>query len=607
MRFRRPTGMTVLTAVTIVVMAYLLLIPLLTQIISSFRGPGLPFGVPSAEWTIDNYVTLAEFGSGLGATVVQTAAFVGGAAIISTLLAFGLAWLVVRTDLRFRVLISALVLVPYIIPPIVRAQSYVLMLAPKTGVMNELLRLFPWWAGESGPIDPFSFAWVVIIQGFASVTFPFLLLLPILANMDGSLEEASRMSGASAWRTVRRITLPVIWPATLGIIILQVILLMGALEIPLLFGQQEARRIFSVQLLNMLRPSAGQLVEYGLAATYGVIFLVITALIFQWYRRITRDANRRASISGKGFRPTRLPLGRWHLPALILVGLYLVPTAVLPAVALTWSALTPYAVAINLENMTTLLTVEAFEAVLADRVFWESLGRTVIIAGASATIAVVVATVAAWTVARGRNGLGTRLLDVFASSSVAIPATIAGFASFLFYLVINRQVPLLGTIWVLILAYSYRIAVSYRVSYSAVLQISPELEESAAASGASRLTTFRRILIPLLLPTTMAVWIQLFILGAHEFAIPALGLATPRNMPLSYYLYAKINPQAAQDYAPNEGAAMAVLFTLFVFTIGYGFRYLANRRSLARVAGQRREDLAAEAAAAAAGPVVPRS
>jgi iron(III) transport system permease protein len=61
--------------------------------------------------------------------------------------------------------------------------------------------------------------------------------MPILGNMDGSLEEAGRTSGASSWRTVRRITLPVIWPATLGIIILQVILLMGALEIPLLFGQ----------------------------------------------------------------------------------------------------------------------------------------------------------------------------------------------------------------------------------------------------------------------------------------------------------------------------------------------------------------------------------
>ena len=592
MRLRRPSGMAVVTAIAVTAMAFLLLIPLVTQFISSVRGPQLPFGVPSAHWTLDNYQTLFEFGSGLGQTFVQTALFVGGAAIISVSLAFVLAWLMVRSDLRGRLLISALILVPYIIPPIVRAQSYLLMLAPRTGVLNELLRMFPWWHGHIGPIDAFSFGWVVIIQGLSAVTFPFLLLLPVLQSMDGSLEEASRMSGAGPWKTLRRVTLPVVWPATFGIIILQGILLIGALEVPLLFGQQSANKIFSLQLLDLLKPNSGQLVDYGLAATYGMIFLVITSLIFQGYRRVTRNAARRASVGGKGFRPTRLPLGRWHIPVLLLVVLYLVPTAILPAVALLWSAVTPYAMPLTRTNLATKTSLDAFGVVLHDGEFWASLARTVVIAGLSATLAVAVATVVAWTVARRRSNLSTRSLDLLASSSVAIPATIAGFASFLFYLVINRQVPLLGTIWVLVLAYSYRIAVSYRVSFSGILQISPELEESAAASGASRLSTFRRILLPLLLPTTMAVWIQLFILGAHEFAIPAMGLATPRNQPLSFYLYAKIDPTAAQDYAPNEGAAMALLFTLFVFVVGYGLRWIANRRAYTRVSGARRQDLA---------------
>jgi iron(III) transport system permease protein len=186
------------------------------------------------------------------------------------------------------------------------------------------------------------------------------------------------------------------------------------------------------------------------------------------------------------------------------------------------------------------------------------------------------------------------------SSSVAIPATIAGFASFLFYLVLNKSIPLLGTIWVLVLAYSYRIAVSYRIGYSATLQVRTELEESAATSGAGRLESFRRILLPLLLPTIAAVWIQLFILGAHEFAIPAMGLATPTNRPLSYYLYGKINPTEAQIYAPNQGAAMALIFSLMVFAVGYGFRWFLARRSYARVAGSRR-DIAAVAVVAGSG------
>jgi len=220
-------------------------------------------------------------------------------------------------------------------------------------------------------------------------------------------------------------------------------------------------------------------------------------------------------------------------------------------------------------------------AVIHDPEFYASFGRTIVIAGSAATIAVTLAVVAAWVVARSRPGWGTRVLDMLASSSVAIPTVIVGFATFLFYLVLNRTIPLIGTLWVLILAYAYRISVSYRVTYSATLQIDPSLEESAATSGASRLSTFRRVVVPLLLPSMAAVWIQLFILGSHEFTLPAF-LATPDTRPLAWYLYSRINPGAAQLYDPSQGAAMAVLFTLVVFGIAFGLRWVVGRRAIAR-------------------------
>jgi iron(III) transport system permease protein len=139
------------------------------------------------------------------------------------------------------------------------------------------------------------------------------------------------------------------------------------------------------------------------------------------------------------------------------------------------------------------------------------------------------------------------------------------------------------------IAYAYRLSVSYRTSHAAVLQIHAELDEAAAVSGAGRLTAFRRIIMPLLLPTALAVWIQLFILGANEFTLAAF-LSTPQSQPLSMYLYGRINPEGGQLYAPNQGAAMALIFTVMVVLASYGLNLVVRRRLAAPTSAGTRSD-----------------
>lgn len=578
MRPRKPSGMTLAIAGSVAVIAYLLLAPLVVQLASSLRGPFLPLGLPGTRWSLVAYRQLYMVGGGgLLATVRATALYVAGATMLSVSLGWALAWLVVRTDLPGRNVIAVLAIVPFVIPPIVRAQAYVLMLSPTSGVLNQMLRLLPFWRGASGPIDPFSFVSMTMVQGLSSVAFPFLLFMPILRNMDGTLEEAARVSGATWVRTLRTVTLPLLWPGTLGVIALSSMLMLGNLEVPLLFGQQSGRDIFALRLWNLITPAGGQLPAYGVAAAYGVTFLAVVAVIFVLYLRATRHAARWATVTGKAFRPAGFLLGRWRVAVLALVTLFLIPTAVLPIFALAWSAITPYPLTVTWFSLVHHTSLSAFHAVLADPEFWASLTRTVIIAGVSSTIATAVAAIAAFAVARGRNRVLATGLDILATSSVAIPAVIAGFSSFLFYLVINRWVPLSGTIWAMAIAYAYRLSVSYRTSHAAVLQIHPELEQAAAVSGADRLTAFRRIVMPLLLPTATASWIQLFILGANEFTLAAF-LSTPQSQPLSMYLYGRINPESGQLYAPNQGAAMALIFTVMVVLASYGLNLAVRRR-----------------------------
>ncbi|WP_143109749.1 iron ABC transporter permease [Agromyces sp. CF514] len=573
----RPTSMKIATVIAGAVIFLLLAIPLVVQVITAFRGPFLPFGVSTAKWSVENFVTLWSLRDDFWAVLGSTAVFVGVSTVLSLAMAFGLAWVTVRTDAPLRRVISVLVVVPFIIPPIVKAQAYLLMLSPESGVLNQLLRMLP---GDL-VIDPYSFATMTVIQSLTNVTFPYLMIVPILTSMDGSLEESARVSGASWAQTLRRVTLPMLWPGLLGVTVLTFILGLGSLEVPLLFGQESGKSIFALKLWNLISAGAGELPQYGLAAAWGCVFLVITTIAFVIYLRATRNAERRASISGKGFRPTVMKLGAWRIPVMIAIAVFVLLTAVLPLFALLWSAITPYPIAFSFEALATQTQFGSFGAVLADPEFWASLGRTLVIAGGSATIACIAATVLAYGIARARRTGFTKAVDLFASSSVAIPAVIAGFAMFLTFMVINPVIPLAGTIAALVIAYAYRVSIAYRSGYSATLQIRMELEEAAVVSGASPLEGFRRIVAPLLMPTVFAVWIQMFILGTNEFTLPAF-LATPESRPLSVYMYAMISPRSAQLYAPDQGAAMALIFTLLVFAIGYGLQWAVSLRAIGR-------------------------
>lgn len=591
-KLRRPSGMTVVTTLAVIVTVYLLVVPIAIQAVTSVRGAYLPFGLPNISWGVDNYRELYSGTGDLAATLRQTGIFVGVASLLGFAIGGTLAWLVARTDLPGRNVISILTIVPFVIPPIVRAQAYQLMLAPNSGLLNQLLRILPWWHGDSGPINAFSFPSITVVEALSNVPFTFWLLLPLLQNMDGALEEAARTSGASWAQTLRRVTLPVLWPSALGIYLLSVMLMLGDLEVPLLFGQQSGSHIFALRLWNLVTPPVGSLPAYGVAAAYGMNFLVLLSLMFVGYLWLTRRAGRRATVGGKAFRASRLPLGRLRWLLVVVVALYLIPTALLPLLALLWSALTPHPMPFSWSNLHSHLQWDAFSDVLSDQSFWQSAGRTVVIAGLSATIAAVVATVLAYTAVRARSRVARQVLDIIGMSSIAIPASIAGFAAFILYLVLNRYVALSGTIWVLVLTYAYRMAVSYRTSYGAVLQINTELEEAAATSGAGRLAVFRRVILPLVMPTVAGVWIQMFILGANEFTLAAF-LSTPSTQPLSTYIYSSIDPKAS-TYEPANGAAAALIFTLLVLVIGYGMRLLLSRRTaVKRSRFRRRRDKSA--------------
>ena len=551
------TGRLVLGAAALAAV-YLVVTPLLSLLITAFRGPGdlLPMEKGS-RWTLANLVEVYLNPSLFTDVVPNTAIFVLGSVAITFLVAFTLAWLIERTDLPWRAVIFTVVLFPLLVPGIVVAFAWTLLFAPNAGWVNVAMRTVAGLEGP-GPINIFSMGGLILCQGIASVPFVFLLLGAAMRAMNPALEEASSASGARPLTTFFRVTLPILRPGILAPLILAILVALEQFEMPLMIGFPARINVFSTRLYFDLNPE-DELPAYGKAAAVALLFLAAAVVLLFIYNHMIRRAERFVTVTGKGYRPTRYALGRWRIPALCFVGLYLAVAAILPTIVLVWTSF----------STETGFGLDTYRTLFANPHFWPAVRNTFVVAGASASVITVIGALLAWQIFRLRFP-GRGLLDVVSFLSIGIPAVIVGFAVMVMHL--SLPVGLYGTIWILILAYSYRLAVSTRLSRAALIQIHPELEEASYASGGQWLDTARRVVLPLLAPSLVASFLLLFIVGFREFTIPMV-LQSDDNWVLSVIMW-------KLQIATQTGQAAAVGTLILVFVVPVIF--LLRRRLLSR-------------------------
>jgi iron(III) transport system permease protein len=570
------TPMGVITSIAVVTLVYLLLVPLAVTVFSAFRGPveALPFEARAVN-TVQNFVSIYQSGA-LSSTLLDTAIFVGGSVVVAFVIGLTLAWLIERTDLPIRNFIFLAALTPLVLPGIILSQSWVLLLTPNLGFLNRVIRfILPFF--ESGPINGFSMYGMILVQGVLFVPFFTLLLTSIVRNMDGSLEEASRASGASTVQTLRRVTLPMLTPGLLSVVLLGAILIMGVFEVPLLFGIGAGADVISLRMWLSLNPIQSGLPAYGELSAFGLIFLVIVYMLFFVYARVTRYAARFATITGKGYRPTRLQLGNWKYPTMLGLGLYFTVTVLFPLFVLVWSSFFKFYVPPSIAAFEQA-KFGSYGTVLTDPEFYGALYRTLLVSGLAATIAVLLSMVIAWKVVRAKRTPLVKMLDLFATSSVAIPAAVAGYAFLVLYLAVADYVPIVGTVWILVLAYAFRTSVAYRINQAGITQLAKELEEASSASGGSPLSTMRRVIMPLLAPNMVVAWLLLFLLGTHEFTI-AIFLTNQDTFTLPVLLFNKLGAGQAGGFSyADEAGAIGVLFAVGSLATAGLLRFVVLKR-----------------------------
>ena len=500
--------------------------------------PPLPFGPPVLTARI----------------LPDTLTFVAGAVALTVLIAFILAWLIERSDLPGRDLWFVLILFPLIVPTPVLAIAWIFLMGPNAGWLNLALRGVLGLSGP-GPINIFSMAGLIVAQALAAAPFVFLLFSATLRSMNPAYEEASAMVGASPLTTLRCVTLPVLLPGLLAPVILVTLITFEQFELPLIVGLPARINVFSYRIYTELNPASG-LPNYAGAAAISIPFLLFGMLALVAYNWAIRKSDSFVVVTGRSFRQRRIPLGRWRWAAYAFVLSYTGIACIIPAATLAWTSLFGYAPP-TLANLSRF-SLDAYVSVMGNATFWRAVANSLVVASLTAFITVAVGGLMGWIIARSKFRV-RKALDFLSFMSTGMPSVIVALSLMILYL--SLPIGLYGTIWILIIAASYRIAATTRIARAGLMQIHPELEEVSAISGAKWLTTQLHIVVPLLIPALLSGFILLFVISMREFTIP-LVLYSQDNVVLPVLLW-----QLYQGGLPAPSAALATLIVVLVLPL----------------------------------------
>lgn len=562
---QRLNEQNVIFVITTVVIAYLVLVPVGTLVVASFRSNFLGFG--TSTWTLHNYSSTlgaptfpALIGTSLEYSVLVT--------LFATVIGMALAWLYVRTNTPAKWFALLASLVPLIIPGLIDAAAWVLMLS-QNGPINDALHA----VGLPG-IQVYSMTGMVLVQTLHTVPLAFLMGMSMMGSMDRSLEEAAAASGAAPHRTLRSIVFPLMRPGVLGAALLIFVLTISSFEVPQLIGVPAHKWVITTEIYNA---TSQYPVKYGTVAVLGMVVLVIALLGLYLSRRLG-GMTVRETVTGKGFRPTVIDLGRWRWASFILVALFGLISVVLPVLALIWSSLLPV-----YQNPSGAalhqLTLSNYTAIFETPTTLNAAENTIIISLLTGAITTLICVVAAYLLVKTKLR-ARRVLEMLATAPVALPSVILGVSLLYWYLAAPIPFHLYGSVAILVIAFvTGALPFGLRFVEPAFGQISTELEEAAANSGATRFQIFTRIYLPLLRPALTAAFLYCFVIAFKELT-SALFLYSSKSNVLAVSMYS-MWLDGSYTTVCAIGTLMIIVLVLAVVLV----RKLGSSRSARTVSG----------------------
>lgn len=474
--------------------------------------------------------------------------YAAGAALLGTALGALLAWIVARTNTPGKALVELMPLYPILMPTIMKNIAWILLLAPKSGILNGMLQQF--LGIETLVFNAFSMAGMIWVFGLACVPLGYLFLLPVFLSFDPSLEESAYIAGSKPMHTMFNITFPLALPAFLSAFVLNFLRGLRSFETPVLQGTPGNIKVF----VSRVYDSMALEFNTGLATSYSVVLVVLSVITLYFYVRATRFSERYATITGKGYRVRVIDIGPWKYLTFVLVFLYFLAGILIPFIVLIVVSMIPYYDYDTFMKFPTNAVLTNYFVVMRHPSFVTGLYNSLVLSVTIAIVTVLAGITMAFTIYRTR-AWGTKLFEFIGTLPLAFPPLVLSVGLVIIFI----GTPLYNSLWALgIGLFVAYFPYAFRNASGSIVNIHKELDEAAWVHGAKWRHVFFKITLPILKPSVGGALFYIFIEAIRNVDVAVLLTAPGKEYgPVTLFEYFRVGQWA-------EAAAGGVIYLIIL-------------------------------------------
>lgn len=530
-------------ALSVLILLYFIVLPLAVLIIDSV--------VVDGHLDVSSYLTV--YGQAVNMRALTNTAKISILVmILSVLITFPLAWLIGRTDLPGRKKFRTILVASYMIPPYVGAIAWTQLLNPDVGYLNALLKTI--FSLSKAPFNIYTEGGLIWVLTLFYSPFAFITISRAMEKMDPTLEEASRVSGASPLRVLWDVTLPLMAPSILAGGLLVFIGAGSAFGIPAIVGMPGNIEVLTTRIVSFVYMGNDSGIRNATTLAVSLMILANGLLFFMTWFMGRKDYT---TIGGKSTRPALVELGKWKGLATFLVAVYAFIAVILPlgSIVIT-SFMVSMSKGLSLDNFGFDAWIPVLENSQYLDCIWRSLGYAFIAATIGMILSLFVAYLSVKTHVKGRS-----LPDLLVMVGGSTPSVVIALALIITFSG-NYGLNLYSTMWILIVSYLVKyMTMSVRTIAASLSQVSSSLEEAGLNSGAGWLRICKDIIMPLIAPSIVAGWFLIFMPSFYELTMSNLlyGSDTQTIGVLLYEL---------QTYADTQNASVMSVIILIIVMVG---------------------------------------